>query len=83
MKTVLDIEFTGLAKGLSIDETTLAEPELAGVLPCVGDILVIRDWPGNEPRALLCTRRRLDLTHMGELRVHMTLDMAPPGSAPR
>lgn len=82
MKVVLNIEFTGLAKGLSIDETALAEPDLAGVLPSVGDTLVIRDWPGNAPRALVCKRRRLDLTkEPGELHVHIALDMAPPAPA--
>lgn len=81
MKTVLNIEFTGLAKGLSIDETCLAEPDLAGFLPSVGDTLVLRDWPGNAPTmALVCKRRRVDLTKLseGELHVHIALDKAPP-----
>lgn len=84
MKTVLTIDFTGLAKGLSIDETGLAEPDLAGVLPSVGDILVTTGWPGNDRLVLVCRSRRLTLAPLqDELHVHIVLDMAPPGSADR
>lgn len=83
MKEMVHIEFTGLAAALARDASDLAEPDLAGFVPSVGDILELRDWPGNEVRRWVCRGRRLDLTQGGERHVHIQLDMAPPASAPR